>query len=438
MAKTEEEKSISNSKRKDAFSAFRNTLYLTSSKAAITVIIAVLTFLCAFEILNVVLLYTRKEPYVVNAFTQGTRFNYEKSAPFEEEVKRAFENILTYSLKYQDPDGFSNPDLVRYIINEENENCRKQTENVLEILRYQTEHGEVDEEYIKDGFVLLKADGTYSIEEETVQKYYRGKYDELIESRKRVDEDYNAVVSYLESLNSVYFSVFDRENNRLVSNAPVSTSDEAQKYFSSLENCLMVFNSKSPYYVPGELQNLFSVVQDLSEEFDQNFDLFVSFSGGLVFNDNCKQIESEYKEVYAIVAKRLILTAVFGAVGIFLAIVLLRLSGHREHGGAIKYALTDKLPNDLHILVHFLIAVSMLILTENSVYLILNPHLNTTWLTLSSEYLMLRAEICSVLFVLFTLAAICCIKRHWLHKTLFTNTIVYRAFDAIRKVKKEK
>ncbi len=434
----EEEKRNSKDRQKDLFSAFRNSIYLTSSKAFIAFLIAVLTFFCASQVLDVIVLYTKKESYVVNVFTQGPRFNYEESEPFEEEVKTAFENILTYSLQYQDPEGFSNPDMIRFILEEENDNCKKQIETVIEILRYQTAHNEVDEEYLKDGFVSVNNDGAYTINETAVQKYYREKYDALIENRKRVDEDYNAVVSYIESLNSVYFAVFDRENNRLVSNAPVSTNEEAQKYFSSLENCLMVFNSKSPYYVPGSLQNLFPVVQELSDEFGKNFDLFVSFSGGLIFDDNCKSIENNYKEVYSDVSKRLILTAVFGFIGIFLAVVLLRISGHREHEGAIKYALSDKLPNDLHILVHILIAASMLILTENSVYLILNPHLNTTWLTLSPEYFVARAEICSTIFVLFTLAAICCIKRHWLHKTLFTNTIIYKAFDAIRKVKKEK
>lgn len=434
--KTEEEK---NQKRgKDFFSAFRNTLYLTSSKAFIAVLIAVLTFLCAAQVLDVVVLYTEKEPYVVNVFTQGTRFDYEESEPFETEVKRAFENILTYSLKYQDPEGFSNPDLVRYIVNEETQNCRKQIENVLEILNYQTEHESVENEYIQSGFVSVNPDGSYTIDEAAVEKYYKKKYDDLIESRKRVDEDYNSVVTYLDGLNSVYFAVFDREKNRLVSNADVSTSDEAQKYFSSLENCLMVFNSKSPYYVPGTLQDLFPIVQEISENYGENFDLFVSFSGGIVFNDECKNIENEYREVFSVVSKHLIVTAILGAVGIFLSCVLFCLSGRREYKGGTKYALADRLPNDLHILVHLLIAVSMLILTENSVYLILNPHLNTTWLTLSAGYLKLRAEVCSVIFVLFMLAAICCIKRHWLHKTLFSNTIICKVIDAFKKIKSEK
>lgn len=438
METTPEEKRNAKDKRKDNFFAFRNSVYLTSSKAIITILIAALTFFCASQVLAVIVLYTKEEPYVVNAFTQGPRFNYEKSEPFKEEVKCAFENILTYSLRYQDPDGFSNPDMIRFIVEEENENCQKQIKTVTEILRYQIEHNKVEEEYIKDGFVSLGSGGAYTIEEAAIEKYYEEKYGELIESRKRVDEDYNAVVSYIEKLNSVYYAVFDRENNRLVSNAPVSTNEEAQNYFSSLENCLMVFNSKSPYYVPGSLQNLFPVVQELSSEFSENFDLFVSFSGGLVFNDNCKGIESKYHEVYSVVAKRLILTAVFALFGIGLAVLLLRISGHREHKGAIKYALSDRLPNDLHILVHALIAASMLILTENSVYLILNPHLNTTWLTLSPEYFVIRAEVCSVIFVLFTLAAICCIKRHWLHKTLFTNTVIYKIFDSVKKIKKEK
>ncbi len=422
---------------KDFFSAFRNALYLTSSKALIAVLIAVLTFVCASQILNVILLYTQKEPYVVNVFTQGVRFDYEESEPFKEEAKRAFENILNYSLKYQDAEGFSNPDYVRYIVEEENDNCEKQIRTVLEILNYQAEQKSVDEEYIKEGFAFLNADGSYTIDKTAVEEHYRKKYDALIENRKRVDEDYNAVVEYLENMNSVHFAVFDREKNRLVSNITVSTNEEAQKYFSSLKNCLMVFNSKSPYYVPGSLQELFPVVQELSDEYEKNFDFFVAFSGGIVFNDECKNIENEYHQVFSVVSRRLAAAAILGAFGLFLAVVLFCLSGRREYNGGTKYALADRLPNDLHILVHLLIAASMLILTENSVYLILNPHLNTTWLTLSPGYLMLRAEVCIVIFVLFMLAAICCVKRHVLHKTLFSNTVIFKVISVFKRDKKE-
>lgn len=436
--KNENGKELSKNKRKDFFSAVRNSLYLTSSKAFIVAVIAVLTFFCASQFLNVILLYTKEEAYVINAFTQGPRFDYRESEPFKKEVQHAFENILEYSLRYQDPEGFSNPDLVRFMIQDENENCEKQIKTVLEILGYQTEHNAVSEEYIQNGFVTENASKTYTINESAVREYYRKQYDDFIESRKRVDEDYNTVATYLDSLNSVQFAVFDHSKNRLVSNADVQTVDEAQKHFSSLENCLMVFDSKNPYYIPGSLQDLFPLVQEIAENYEQDFDIFVSFSGGIVFNEECKNIESEYNEIYALVAKHIAAAVILGAVGLFLSVILLRVSGRREFNGGTKYALSDKLPNELHILVHVLIAASMLILTENSVYLILNPHLNTTWLTIDSNYLMLRAEVCSSIFVLFTLAAICCIKRHVIHKTLISNTIIYKVVTAVKKMKEKK
>ena len=129
------------------------------------------------------------------------------------------------------------------------------------------------------------------------------------------------------------------------------------------------------------------------------------------------------------------LGAAFAAIGLVLVFLLLHLSGRREYKGAPKYALADKLPNILHVSVHLLIAASMFYLVEDSVFLILNPHLNTSWLTIDPEYFKLRAEICSAIFVLFMLAAVCCIKRHYLHKTLLTNTLVYKL---IQKAKNRK
>lgn len=419
----------------ESFVAIRNTLYLTSSKAFIAFIIAVLTFFSASQFLDVICLYTEEKPYVVNSFLQGPRFNYQESEPFKDEVKTALTHILDYTLKYQDPDGFKSPDTIRYYVEDSTKNCEKQIKTVLEILAYETENNSVEEKYFENGFASKNPDGTFTINNDKITSYYKKQYDELIESYKRIDEGYSEAASYIEKLNKVYYAVFDAEKERLVSNAPVSTREQAQKYFSSLENCLMVFDSKSPYYVPGPLQDLFPIVQELGGEYEQSFDIYISFSGGLVFNDKCKSIESKYESVFATVAKHSILGAVFAAVGLVLVILLLFLSGRREYRGAPKYALSDKLPNILHVSVHLLIAGSMFYLVEDSIYIILNPHLNTSWLTIEPDYFRLRAEVCSAIFVLFTLAAICCIKRHYLHKTLLTNTLVYKLFQSIKNKK---
>lgn len=423
-------------KRKENMIAFKNTLYLTPSKAATAFVIAVLTFFAAAQFLDVLCLYTEEKPYVVNAFLQGPRFNYEESKPFKEETKNALTHILDYSLKYQDPDGFKSPDTIKFYIEKETANCNKQIQTVLEILAYESEHDSVEEEYFKSGFISKNADGSYSINKSEIEKHYKKQYDDLIESYKRLDEDYNENVTYIEKLNEVYYAVFDSEKNRLVSNAPVSTKEQAEKYFSSLENCLMVFDSKNPYYVPGSLQELFPIVQELASEYEQRFDIYIAFSGGLVFNDECKGIESKYDSIFSLVAKHMILGITLSILGLCAVIMLLCLSGRREYKGAPKYALSDRLPNILHISVHLLIAGSMFYLIEDSVYLILNPHLNTSWLTIDPGYLRLRAEVCSSIFILFSLAAICCIKRHYLHKTLFTNTLVYKLIRAIKAKKR--
>ena len=418
------------------FNSFVNALYLTSSKAIIAFLIALATFIASSQVLGVLLLYTENQTYVVNAFKQGVRFNYRKSEPLKLEVKNTVEAILDYSLKYSSPEGFSNPDAIRFAISDAENDRDNQIKTVLEILLYETEHNNVEAQYTENGFVS-KTDGGYRINEDVVKGFYKKKYDELIESQKRLDDGYRAVTDKLSSLHSVSYAVFDRAKNELTTSENVSTFKEAQKLFSSKENCLMVFDSGNPYYVHSQLDDLSPLIEELAKNYEDEFDIFISFPSDMVFSPNCEKIESTYKEVYQNVALHLSIAGAVSAVGLALTILLLRLSGHRERGGAVKYALSDKLPNILHIALHLSISVSTALLVEDSVYLILNPHLNTDWLTISSEFFVLRAEVCSTLCVLFTLAAICCIKRHCLHKTLLKNTLIYKAVMLIKRKKEQ-
>lgn len=413
-------------------SSFVNALYLTSSKAIIAILIALSTFIASSQVLDVILLYTENETYVVNAFRQGQRFDYRKSEPLKLEVKNTLKTILDYTLKYSTPEGFTSPDTVRFATEDAEEDCRKQVGNVLEILAYEIENDCVESEYIENGFVTKTEQG-FSVNKNVIEEHYKKQYGDLLETQKRLDDGYRAVTDHLASLRSVGYAVFDRELNRLSTSEDVSTLEQAQKLFSSRENCLMVFNSKNPYYAHGALDDMSPLIEELAGDYEQDFDIFVSFPGDMVFCPECEKIEATYCEIYKKVASRLTVAAAFSLIGLALTVLLLCLSGWRERGGAPKYALSDKLPNLLHITLHLSIAASSALLIKDSIYLILNPHLNTEWLTVSPDFFVLRAEICSVLCVLFTLAAVCCIKRHCLHKTLLKNTWVYKAVMLFKK-----
>lgn len=421
-------------KRNNNISAFKNTLYLTSSKAVLVVFIALLTFLGSMQLLEIVELYTQEKSNVINVFKQGRFFDYENSEPFKQEARRTFAFVLDYALQYQDTEGFLNPDYIKIIIDSETENCQKQIKTVLEILEYETEHDCVSDEYIQNGFVSVDSSGGATINKTAVEEHYEKQYADLIESQKRTDDGYRETTDHLNDCRGLEFAVFDRENNRVVSNVPsITTSSLAEEYFSSSENSILLFNSKNPYYIHSTLGQLLPMIQELCDEYEQNFDFFVAFNDGLVYNSSCEKIESEYNEVLRVVARRLAVFLFSCLLGGFLIVVLLRVSGRREHHGAPKYALTDRLPNELHLFVHVVIILSMLFLNQSSLYLIMNPHLDTTWLTVIPDFFVIRAEICSVVMVLFVLAAVCCVKRHILHGTLFSNTLFFKLLSQKRK-----
>lgn len=435
---TKEEKTNNTEEKRSAnfFNLFVNALYLTTSKAVIAFLIALTTFVATSQLLDVILLYTENEAYVVNFFKQGPNFDYRESEPLRLEVEETLSAILDYSLRYSSPDGFESPDTIRLTIQDAEETCRKQIESVNEILDYEILTGSVDGEYIANGFVSKSADG-YIINKAAIESYYQKQRDELIESHKRIDDGYRAATDTINSLRSVSYAVFDRTGDRIITSENVSDIEQAQKLFSSKENTLMVFDSRNPYFVHGSLDDMSGIVEEIEKNYPQDFDIFVSFPEDMIFNSDCEKIESKYNGIYHAVSGHLTVAVIVAAAGLALTVLLLCLSGRRERAGAPKYALTDRLPNVLHIFMHLTIAVSTTLLVKDSVYLILNPHLNTEWLTIRPDFFVLRAEVCATLSVLFMLAAICCVKRHLLHKTLFKNTLIYKAILHARLRKKK-
>ena len=99
----------------------------------------------------------------------------------------------------------------------------------------------------------------------------------------------------------------------------------------------------------------------------------------------------------------------------FGSIFLLLLAGKRESGGKIKYAVTDRLPNELHLLFHLVLLLSLLSLVGNSVYTVLHPHVDFG-LTAATDYYVLRAELCTVSIYLTLTGMLCTFKRHYANR----------------------
>jgi len=116
-----------------------------------------------------------------------------------------------------------------------------------------------------------------------------------------------------------------------------------------------------------------------------------------------------------------------------LTVALLLLAGKRESGGKTKFAVTDRLPNELHLLFHLVLLLSMLSLISNSIYIVLHPQLGIPGLTALPDFYVLRANVCAVLFYMTVVGMLCTIKRHYKNHSLLRNTLAYYVFQRFRK-----
>ena len=417
-------------KSKNLLSVIRNVLYLTSAKFVILFIIGVMAFLGCSQLFNILEFYTQDKGSVINAFVQGADFDYKTSIPFKYEVKAAADNILKYALIYQDIENFNSSDALQYHIDDETARTDEQIRILKYFASYQIETGEYEKEFLSNGYIKFKKGSKGKnlawVDEELIERTCIKNRDELIDGyKKSADSNYREITKYLDSMNGVFYAV-DDHNGNIITNTGKTSSAQLQSFFSKTKDNLVVFNSKEPYYTTTTMLDFIETVEKLSADYEQNFDIYISFNNGLVFNDNCKAIEQKCVEMFENVSGCLVKATIFTVITLAFSVLLLLIAGKREYKGTIKYSITDKLPNDIHIMFHAITEISMVMLINNSIYIILNPHLGTTWLTVSPTYFIVRAELCCVIVVMVILAALCVIKRHYKNKSLISNTIIYR------------
>ena len=337
--KTEKEETRKE-KSKNLLSVIRNVLYLNTTKLIILFIIGVMTFFGCSQLFNILEFYTQDRESVINAFIQGPDFEYKTSIPFRYEVKTAADNILKYALIYQDVENFSGSDSLQYHIDDETKRAEEQIKIIKYFASYQVETGEYEKEFLSNGYIKFKKDSKGEnlawIDEELIESICFNHRDELIEGyKKTADNNYREIKKYLDSMNGVFYAV-DDHNGNIITNTGKTSSAQLQSFFSKTKDNLVVFNSKEPYYTTTTMLDFVDTVEELSEDYEQNFDIYISFNNGLIFNDNCKAIEQECAEMFDSVSDCLVKAFIFTAIVLVFSVLLLLIAGKREYKGAIK------------------------------------------------------------------------------------------------------
>ncbi len=403
----------------------RNAPYLLATKLVLLLLIAALTFAAGDQFFEGCRLYTDDRDGVRNALTQGENFDLRTSVPFSVELKNTIDNILRYALNYQDLSGFAGGDLLQLQLEREEKNCRAQIGATISICDWQIQNNEIAPENLENGFITADDNGGFRVDEDAVTAHYTAVYDELMEGEKRtMDREYRELMNAMEDLRGVYYAVMDHTAGRLVTNTGCTKAGELQRFFSGTKNNLIVFNTEDPVFPADTMEEFVPLVQQAAENFPQEFDFYLSLNGGLEFNTVCAEMESRCTALYRQVHTRLLRFIFFLAAAFVLGVLVFLVAGRREYNGAIKYCATDRLPNEIHLLFHGIIVLSMVVLFQNSVQIVLLTKANDLWFQTFPDYYARRGSICLVILALFILAAACTIKRQVKNRSLLSNTVL--------------
>lgn len=410
----------------------RNVVYLLPFKSLLLTLAGLLVFLISVQSMQLLLDYTKDDASVRNAFTQRGDFDYRTSEPFLALTQQMIEDILDDALVYQDLENFASPDLLQNCIRQERARMEKKIVTATDLAVLQEKSGEYQQAFVDNGF-FKSVNGRLVADKAAIRAYYEAELASLIESYKvATDDDYHRIKESLDALRGVQFAVVMHDTDALVTNTGLSSAEEIQKQIEVQPMHLLLFNSREPYYTNTSMKDIAELAQPLVKARDASFDLLISFPADLHFNDACDRIEETSLAMFETVAGRTRFI-LFCLIGLFLlTVALLLLAGKRESGGKIKYAVTDRLPNELHLLFHLVLLLSLLSLVGNSVYTVLHPHVDFG-LTAATDYYVLRAELCTVSIYLTLTGMLCTFKRHYANRSLLSNTLVYAVIRRFRK-----
>ena len=421
------------SSNRTRLSVLRNVIYLLPFKTLLLVLIGVLVFTISALVMRMLVLSTQEGAAVRNALRQHGDFDYRTSETFLDETQRMLDDILDYALVYQDIENFASPDLLQTRIDQETERMETQIAVATDLANLQVESGEFQQEFLDNGFFKTE-NGRRVVDAAAIRAHYEAEYAALFESYKVVtDERYQQLKTRLDALRNVQFAVVLHDTDAVITNMGKISARAAQKQISAQDMHLVLFNSREPYYTNTSMKDIAELAQPVVEARNASFDLFVSFPADLHFNEACDHMEETCAVVFGQVAATTRHELFCLIALVLLTVILLLLAGKRESGGKIKFAVTDRLPNELHLLFHLVLLLSMASLIGNSIYIVLHPQLGIPGLTALPDFYVLRTNVCAVLFYMTLVGMLCTIKRHYRNHSLLRNTLAYYVIRRFRK-----
>lgn len=349
-------------------------------------------------------------------------FDEEKSAAVTTELKTLTENALTYTAMKYDLTLFENYPYVQGEIDRITKSIEREKADTLYFAAEQLKDGEVTKDMTENGFILLSEVGTAghpvifeekkysaSVDEEKINEYYDEKLTENVEACKLgASTVYREAKDYLDSLKNVSYCV--TVNGETVSNRNLTPQKIAGIVSGSGEKSFLYIKSAQGEVAlsekAGKMTDFQSeAVSDAAKNFGKTSEIYFEFTGSMLFHESLENVGVLHEKCRTAVIKNIVLAAVSAVIAAALTVSAVILFPTGDSKKKSKTAVSCVLA-----VVFFSLTVFSVGLFGDSVKLYLEPTLGTSWLTVDSGSIMMKACLRACLAAVGTIGAALSVK----------------------------
>ena len=247
------------------------------------------------------------------------------------------------------------------------------------------------------------------------------------------DDNYKAICRKISEYKDFQFAVVNHSTGKIISDLKaINRKDvgvDVRRHFKgNEENMIIIRDVHNPCFESGTMTDYTEYVRDAAEAYEDDFDIYIYFGDGFAFARDLENYEELHNSFLSRVINLTRMSVFYIVAAALLTAVLIIVSGKTEPGGKVYPGLSDRLPNDLKLLLYLVVISSMVTLYKNSVYMALRADYYDVWFSFSAEFYIFRTYLVILINACILLSAFCTIKRQYRLGTLFTNSYIYQLF----------
>lgn len=257
------------------------------------------------------------------------------------------------------------------------------------------------------------------------------------------DNSFNKIYNQLSSIKGFRFAFVDHKKKTIYSsiasvNGKASSLD-IEKYFGEAGRTLLIVrNSNNPYFATDAFIEYAELIRELSEKYNTNFDLYISFGSEEDFANKEKECEQLHFAMRDKIEKLNNTNILYIAILLIIILILLTVTGKQEPKGKTYPTIINRLPNDVICLLFIIVMIcqSSLYRTATAMLISHGNELDEFWFIHSQDFYTSRIKFCIVIFICTATNLLCILKREYKLGRLLKNTYLYTNIEQLKKIKR--